>query len=108
MRIRDLYVVTLLLALIHNPELAFAYEACGTPLPPSYKGITAFANGDETSSGDPCVKPDSPYGLRYQCVEYVKRFYAQALGVDVTRWWYDAYDFYDAAGDLGLVEYPNS
>jgi uncharacterized repeat protein (TIGR03803 family) len=48
------------------------------------------------------------YGDQYQCVEYVRRFYSIAMGVDTSGWaHYNADQYYAAAGKFGLVAFPN-
>lgn len=107
MRKNTLTMLVVLTSGLGSAGEVLAYEECGTPLPPSYKGITAFANGEDTNSGESCTSRGA-YGLRYQCVEYVKRFYAEALNVDVSDWRADAYYFYDKASEFGLDRFANN
>lgn len=97
---------------------------CGTPLA-NHRGVTAFSNGTgsfETScgslmrgaaSGRPGDELPGPNGLEYQCVELVRRFYREALGVNTTTGWTGAglgnAIYYDTTADQkGLIRYPNN
>jgi len=62
----------------------------------SYKGVPAYSNGANTGTGDG----------KYQCVEYVKRFYKEAMKVD-HNWKGDAVTYYTEAEEKGLIRYPN-
>jgi len=54
------------------------------------------------------------YGLRWQCVEFVRRYYAQALGHEMPEMWGDARDYFNKAVPHGglnrkwdLVQFKN-
>lgn len=56
---------------------AGAAESYGLALG-SYSGVTVFSNGPNPN--DPShYEPYGPYGYQYECVEFVNRFYRQAL-----------------------------
>ena len=78
---------------------------CGTVLA-TYRGIPAKSNG-QSSSPNACVPVRGTYGYQYECVEYIKRFYAEALSVDTKQWWGNAVDYFDSASDKGLASFPN-
>src|SRR5439155_6036114 len=74
---------------------------CGQQLSSSsiYKGVAALSNQECQTRECDCVgdKVVGPYGDQYQCVEYVRRLYALALGVDTTNWaHYNADQYYQA------------
>lgn len=87
-----------------------AVPPCGEPLA-FYRGIPARSNGDNQFTEDSCEIPERGlYGLQYQCVEYVKRFYTEALGVDTSNWRnLNAVDYFENenAENLGLVAFMN-
>lgn len=87
----------------HNPA------SCGAELA-SYRGIPAQSNGSPEHFEDSC-KGKGKYGDEYQCVEYVKRFYGAALGVDVAKWPTlgdaGAAGFYPRAREFGLQVFSN-
>src|SRR5947207_2061459 len=67
--------------------------ACGQQLSPlaSYKGVPALSNDSDQTTTMNCDPLNSlyffgSYGEQFQCVEYVRRFYSQALNVDSTSW----------------------
>lgn len=84
-----------------------AAPPCGTELA-SYRGVAARSNGANQYTGESCAGR-GPYGLQYQCVEYVRRFYDEAMEIDTGLWpRMNAVDFFARANDLGLVTYENS
>jgi len=79
---------------------------CGQELA-RYREVPAFYNGPTWT--DSCL-PYGKYGYPYQCVEYVRRFYAQALGVDTSKangWGGNAKDYYSTASAKGLMRFAN-
>jgi surface antigen len=82
-----------------------AAPPCGTVLA-TYRGVAAKSNGEYQGKPKSCDVRGT-YGLQYQCVEYVKRFYAQALSVDTSDWSADAVDFFARAKSFGLMSFPN-
>lgn len=87
---------------------------CGDTIA-EFRGVPARHNG--TCQGCPrgnccsCDRLASEYGEGYQCVEYIRRFYAEALGVDTsTSSWprpMNANKFFPNADQLGLMAFPN-
>jgi hypothetical protein len=78
---------------------------CGNDLA-TYAGVAAKSNGEFQGSGASCAGRGI-YGLQYQCVEYIKRFYAEALSVDTSQWRLNAVDFFDQAPSLALISFGN-
>lgn len=76
----------------------------------SYNQIPARYNGIYQGKGTACAGLDT-YGYQYQCVEYVKRFYNQALNTNTACWPPlpngAAYQLYNHAASYGLVSHPN-
>jgi hypothetical protein len=81
-----------------------------------YRGIPVYDNGLVFSrSHGRHYSPDGYYyGQKWQCVEYVKRFYHQAKGHKMPDGWGHARDFFDGSlpgGALnprrGLMQYRN-
>lgn len=81
---------------------------CGQPLfSPSYKGVDALSNGTSMRTGESCAGRGT-YGLQYQCVEYIRRFYSVAKQVDTSSWVnLNARDFYASGSSLGLTRFEN-
>jgi hypothetical protein len=81
---------------------------CGDILGMPYKNVAAYSNGVSQWTIDDCDPPPAqlePYGMygdQFQCVEYVKRFYYEALGVTrALHWTGNAVDyFYSANTDV--------
>lgn len=91
----------------------------------TYRGVPAYSNGPTTdchacaegqalglSCGYRCngfYSTETPYGLAYQCIEYVRRFYAEVYGDSKVA--YSRGDANAYAGDmlipLGLTEHLN-
>jgi len=57
---------------------------CGELLS-TYRGVPVGSNGEFQGQEQSCTGR-GPFGLQYQCLEYVRRFYSEALGVDTTQW----------------------
>ena len=82
----------------------------------SYKGVAVFYNGIVYTQSHGKNYSDSGYyyGYKWQCVEYVKRFYDLAKGHEMPDVLGNAKDFYDpdvGQGQLnesrGLIQYNN-
>ncbi|MBN2411130.1 CHAP domain-containing protein [candidate division KSB1 bacterium] len=82
----------------------------------SHLGIPVYYNGKNFSKsyGDHFSSDGYYYGQKWQCVEYVKRFYCQALSHKMPNVWGHARDFYDPTTNhakmndqRGLVQYQN-
>lgn len=62
----------------------------------SYKGVDVFYNGNVTNvSGRNTTKDGYNLGLRYQCVEFAKRFYYEAYNHKMPDSYGHATDFFD-------------
>ncbi|MBK1829254.1 CHAP domain-containing protein [Verrucomicrobiaceae bacterium R5-34] len=70
-----------------------------------YKNVPAFQNGTviTTSHGKHYAADGYYYGQKWQCVEYVKRFFHDALGHHMPSVWGHARDFYDPAVTHGAM-----
>ncbi|MDP4160892.1 MAG: CHAP domain-containing protein [Bacillota bacterium] len=82
----------------------------------SYRSVPVYYNNlDNTDDKRETFSSDGYYyGLKWQCVEYVKRFYYDAKGHKMPNVFGDAKDFFDPSvpqGGLnqqrGLVQYKN-
>ena len=91
---------------------AWSHEAtpCGAILA-SYKGVPARSNQNYPYGS---CGGRSEYGLQYQCVEYVRRFYHLVKGFETRegrraeRWeWEHAGTYFTNAGDKGLEAFEN-
>jgi len=80
-----------------SASLTFAYPSSVKIPIGSYQGVTAYSNGPDTGTGN---------GY-WQCVEYIKRFYSQAMGIDTSGWYGNAWTYYGSASGRGLNAYPN-
>lgn len=84
----------------------------------AYKDVAVYDNGpDRTLSQGPHHCPNTGYyfGQKWQCVEFVKRFYHQALGHAMPNVWGHAKSFFDPqlpSGTLnskrGLIQFCNA
>ena len=70
----------------------------------TYNGVEvgAYSNGNINYVG-----PYGTYGYQFQCVEYVNRFYVQALKHKNMRGGGNANNYYSTASSKGLVAYKN-
>jgi CHAP domain len=87
-----------------SPEAA----PCGAVLT-SYKGVPARSNQDYSYGS---CGGQSAYGLRYQCVEYVRRFYHLVKGIETRermtkKPWEHANTFFKTAAEKGLDAFQN-
>jgi len=64
--------------------------------------VGAYSNGDVNYLG-----PYGTYGYQFQCVEYVNRFYVQALGHKNMKGGGNANQYFSTASSKGLVAYKN-
>lgn len=83
-------------------------QVCGSEIF-QYKDVPALSNGSFQRKGDTCGGYGT-YGWEFQCVEYVRRFYSLALGVDTDKsngWGGDAKDYFYTANEKGLLRFVN-
>ncbi len=81
----------------------------------SLDGVAVYYNGGVGHSGDRNLAPDGyNLGIKYQCVEFVKRYYYQHFSHKMPDTWGHAADFFDAKladGELnrarGLLQFRN-
>lgn len=91
------------------------YSPAGRPVA-ALDGVTVYGNGFPLSSHGRNLTPDGyNIGLKYQCVEFVKRYYLQHYNHRMPDTYGHAFSFFDAAvpdGGLnrqrGLLQYKNS
>jgi surface antigen len=117
---RHLSVITLGLAMLFCEEqLLVAQEqpgavlcspplSCGAALGPQVLGVGPVYNSIEQGTTNDCdMTTTKPYGDRYQCVEFVSRFYSQALHVDTSTWSDGASAYWRSPAAKGLIAFPN-
>ena len=82
----------------------------------TYKGVPVYENGIMffKGHGKHYAKDGYYYGQKWQCVEYIKRFYKDAFNHEMPFGWGHARDFFDSGiqdGALnkkrGLIQYKN-
>ncbi len=82
----------------------------------NHLGVPVYYNGKNFSNsyGDHFSRDGYYYGQKWQCVEFVKRFYYQAFSHKMPNVWGHAKDFYDPTinharmnGQRGLLQYQN-
>jgi len=73
-----------------------------------YNGVTAYSNYEIDYVSDEYNYVDAyNTGMKWQCVEYVNRYYYIVYGMEIRIPGTNAEDYYDTASDRGLVAYPN-
>jgi len=73
-----------------------------------YNGVTAYSNGDNNYySWDYNTVDSYNSGMKWQCVEYVNRYYYLIYGSQIRIPGTNAIDYYDTASERGLVAYSN-
>lgn len=81
-----------------------------------YKGVNVYYNGEDydESYGKSYSSDGYYYGYKWQCVEFVKRFYKEALNHEMIDVYGHAKDFYDDTLEQGqlnekrnLIQYKN-
>jgi len=83
-------------------------QTCGQPIASPYRGVAPLSNSPYQAGYNDCAGTGQ-YGEQYQCVEFVKRFYSQALGVDTSHWHGNALDYYTMSPDSkGLMPFENA
>ncbi|MEX1132852.1 MAG: CHAP domain-containing protein [Flavobacteriales bacterium] len=87
--------------------------APGTPLD-SLHGVVVYHNGSMSNVSGRNVVDGYNVGLRYQCVEFVKRYYLEHYGHRMPNSYGHAKDFFDASvkdgalsADRGLLQFTN-
>ena len=99
--------------LIASPGSVRSFDAalCGATLA-SYGSPPVPARSNEGSPDESCGGR-STYGLQYQCVEYVRRFYHLVKGIETRegrmekRWNGNADTYFKTASEKGLSAFPN-
>ncbi len=79
-----------------------------------FNGVAAYSNGNTSYvcpwEKDPSCKNyvNGEYtGIKWQCVEYVRRYYLVVYGMNLYVGYMDAKDFYDNVSTMGLESYSN-
>ena len=113
MRIRSLLLLTLILPVVaactrDEDESKFPLLKPGMPID-SFNGVFVYYNGETTNVWGRNIAPDGyNIGLKYQCVEFVKRYYYYYLNHKMPDSYGDARDFFDnAVVDGGINEARN-
>lgn len=82
----------------------------------SYKGVKVYYNGKNyaESHGKNYSNNGYYYGYKWQCVEYIKRFFYDVKGLSMPNGFGNAKDFFDSQigqgklnKDRGLIQYKN-
>jgi len=108
---RLIWLVSLLavaMGVVVSAGWSFEVVPCGTILA-SYKGIPARSNQNYPYGS---CGGGSVYGLQYQCVEYVRRFYYLVKGIETRegmteKRWEHANSFFKTAAGKGLDAFEN-
>jgi surface antigen len=119
---RRLLIILSLLALLGGlvwhfkadlPVIAAISPEPGTPLD-SLNGVIVYHNGSMSNVSGRNVVDGYNVGLRYQCVEFVKRYYLEHYGHRMPNSYGHAKDFFDASVkdgalsiDRGLLQFTN-
>lgn len=88
---------------------SYEIAPCGATLA-SYAGVPAMSN---LSNPDESCGGRATYGLQYQCVEYVRRFYHLVKGIETRegkmemRWNGNANTYFKTAAEKGLDAFKN-
>jgi len=95
---------------ISTPNFAHATDS-GDPfgtIVGSYNGVTAYSNYDDQYFSYEYNYVDGyNTGMKWQCVEYVNRYYYLIYGLQIRIPGTNAIDYYDTASQRGLVAYSN-
>lgn len=119
---RRLLIILSLLALIGGlawyfkaglPVISAVSPEPGTPLD-SLNGVVVYHNGSMSNVSGRNVIDGYNVGLRYQCVEFVKRYYLEHYGHRMPNSYGHAKDFFNASVkdgalsiDRGLLQFTN-
>ncbi len=73
-----------------------------------YNGVTAYSNGGNCYySQDNNIVDGYNCGMKWQCVEYVNRYYFIVYGLQIRNQGGNANQYYDTAENRGLIPYKN-
>lgn len=109
------YQFPILLACFLGVEFCLLFTDTGRVID-SYKGVPIYSNGVfEGQTHGHHYSPDNYYfGIKWQCVEFVRRFYKNVKKHEMPEKQGDAKDYFDASLDdgclnlqRGLVQYRN-
>ncbi|MBV6513941.1 MAG: hypothetical protein FMNOHCHN_03524 [Ignavibacteriaceae bacterium] len=97
-------MVFVILCLWFNIEVQAQY---GTEVG-EYNGVKAYSNGSTSYVSDSYnTYNGTNTGMKWQCVEYVNRYYAAVYSMNIRIIGHDAEDYYPNAAARGLVQKPN-
>ena len=109
--IRKHKILSLLITMLFSVSLTFVWVVAqaapyGTNLG-NFNGVTVYSNGDPNYASYQNNYISGVYiGMKWQCVEYVRRYYYQTYGLDLAaRHTGHAKTFWDAATRMGLDRY---
>lgn len=71
-----------------------------------YRDVPAYSNGVDTGSWSN-LEPYGQDGYQYQCVEYCRRFYRVAMGLNTSQWYGNAIDWFGSGASRGLEVHAN-
>jgi GH25 family lysozyme M1 (1,4-beta-N-acetylmuramidase)/surface antigen len=81
----------------------------GTQVGEYINGVIAYSNYENAyASGLYNFVDGYNTGMKWQCVEYVNRYYKAIYGMEIRIPGTNANDYYGTASDRGLIAYPNS
>jgi surface antigen len=86
-----------------RPSLAVSLRDAFGAVVGGFNGISAYSNGSVSYDS----KSYSTCGLKWQCVEYVNRYYYQKLAHKNLKGTGNAKDYYSTAASKGLSAHPN-
>ena len=100
-------VVTLAFPFGVNAQVEASGLSFGTQVG-EYNGVIAYSNYENSYvSGKYNYVDGYNTGMKWQCVEYVNRYYYVIYGLKIRIPGTHADDYYDTASDRGLIAYPN-
>jgi len=73
----------------------------------SFNGVTTYFNPSGHVSNTYNYLNETNTGMKWQCVEYVNRYYLQTSGMNIRIVGQNAVDYYTNASQRGLDAYPN-
>ena len=110
-RIAAMVFMALMVTSAFSSGVCGQVEASGLPfgtLVGEYNGIIAYSNYENDYVSDEYnYVDDYNTGMKWQCVEYVNRYYYIIYGIGIRIPGTNAEDYYATSSDRGLIAYPN-